>query len=67
MGLENKAPPLLLWFLLLPLLSMPTQNVYADYPSEALLNELKTRLEEVRYPIVYPVALKFANEYGDYR
>ena len=46
--------PLLLGFLLLPLLSAPTQKVYADYPSEALLTELKTRMQEVVVPDCLP-------------
>jgi hypothetical protein len=48
------ASPLLLWFLVLPLLSMPSSKVYADYPSETLLNELKTRLLEVEIPDCLP-------------
>ena len=54
LGLGNKATPLLLWFIVLPLLSMPSPNVYADYPSEAILNELKTRLQEVEIPDCLP-------------
>ena len=50
----NKATPLLLWFIVLPLLSMPSPNAYADYPSEAILNELKTRLQEVEIPDCLP-------------
>ena len=45
---------LLLWFLVLPLLSMPSPKVYADYPSEALLTELKSRLQEVETPDCLP-------------
>jgi len=51
----KSALPLLLWFLLLPaLMATPSQDVYADYPSEALLNELKTRLQEVELPDCLP-------------
>ena len=53
-GRGNGATPLLLWFLLLPALSMPSPKVYADYPSEALLNELKSRLQEVEIPDCLP-------------
>ncbi|MEI6068954.1 MAG: hypothetical protein WCP96_16560 [Methylococcaceae bacterium] len=53
-GLGNKASSLLLWFLLLPLLSIPSPKVYADYPGEALLTELKTRLKEVEIPDCLP-------------
>lgn len=35
---------LLSWFLILPLLSLPTQDVYADFPDQQILNELKARL-----------------------
>ena len=48
------AAPLLLWFIVLPLLSIPSSKAYADYPSEALLNELKTRLQEVEIPDCLP-------------
>ena len=51
--LVSKAP-LLLWFLVLPLLSMPSPKAYADYPSEALLTELKNRLQEVEIPDCLP-------------
>ena len=54
LGLGNKASSLLLWFLLLPLFSIPSPKVYADYPSEALLTELKTRLQEVEIPDCLP-------------
>ena len=54
LGLGNKASSLLLWFLLLPLLSVPSPKVYADYPSDALLTELKTRLQEVEIPDCLP-------------
>jgi len=50
----KSATPVLLWFLLLPILSLPSQNTYADYPSEALLNELKGRLGEVEIPDCLP-------------
>ena len=46
--------PLLLWVLLLPLLSIPSPKVYADYPSESLLTELKNRLQEVEIPDCLP-------------
>ncbi len=53
--LGNKTSSLLLWFLVLPLLSMPSPKAYADYyPSEALLNELKIRLQEVETPDCLP-------------
>lgn len=48
------SPWLLLWFLVLPLVSMPSSKVYADYPSETLLNELKNRLLEVEIPDCLP-------------
>jgi hypothetical protein len=44
------ATPLLLWFLLLPILSLPSPNVYADIPDKALLDELRTRLLEKPLP-----------------
>ena len=50
----NGSTPLLLWFLVLPVLSMPSPKAYADYPSEALLNELKNRLQEVEIPDCLP-------------
>ena len=53
-GQGNGATPLLLWLLLLPVLSMPSPKVYADFPSEALLNELKSRLGEVEMPDCLP-------------
>ncbi|MGZ8162336.1 MAG: hypothetical protein ACXWTT_05660 [Methylobacter sp.] len=40
------ATPLLLWFLLLPLVSMLSQSVHAQFPDRALLEELKNRLLE---------------------
>ena len=54
LGSGNKATPLLLWFIVLPFLSIPSPKVYADYPSEVLLNELKTRLQEVEIPDCLP-------------
>ena len=42
----RSSTPLLLCFLLLPLLSLPSPNVYADIPDKALLDELRTRLLE---------------------
>ena len=54
LGLGNKTSFLLLWFLLLPLLSIPSPKTYADYPSETLLTELKTRLQEVEIPDCLP-------------
>ena len=54
LGFGNKASSLLLWFLLLPLLSIPAPKAYADYPSETLLTELKTRLQEVEIPDCLP-------------
>lgn len=54
-GRGNKATPLLLCLLILPLLSMPTQNVYADdYPDEALLNQLRDKLQEQVIPDCLP-------------
>ncbi|MDO9425187.1 MAG: hypothetical protein Q7T40_13495 [Methylobacter sp.] len=38
--------PLLLWFLLLPMLSLPSANTYAELPDKALLDELRNRLLE---------------------
>jgi hypothetical protein len=54
LGLGNKTSFLLFWFLLLPLLSIPSPKTYADYPSETLLTELKTRLQEVEIPDCLP-------------
>ncbi len=42
----SSATPLLLWFLLLPMLSMPSQEAYADIPSKAVLDELRSKLLE---------------------
>ncbi|MCX7098167.1 MAG: hypothetical protein NTV43_09735 [Methylococcales bacterium] len=50
----KSATPLLLWFLLLPALCVPSPDAYADYPSDALLNELKARLQEVEIPDCLP-------------
>lgn len=50
----RSATPLCLWFLLLPLLAMPAKPVYADFPSKALLTELKNRLQEVETPDCLP-------------
>jgi hypothetical protein len=36
--------PLLLWFLLLPMLSMPSPKAYAELPDKAMLDELRTKL-----------------------
>ncbi|MBK8816768.1 MAG: hypothetical protein IPN42_15240 [Methylococcaceae bacterium] len=38
--------PALVWFLLVPLLAIPTQKAYADFPSKEVLDELKSRLLE---------------------
>ncbi|MGZ8954192.1 MAG: hypothetical protein ACXW0Q_05880, partial [Methylovulum sp.] len=46
--------PSLLWLLLLPFLALPLQDAYADYPGDALLNELKSRLQEVEMPDCLP-------------
>ncbi len=40
------AAPALLWLLLLPLMAMPTQKAYADFPTQEVLDELKNRLLE---------------------
>ncbi len=40
------ASPLLLWFVLLPLLSLPSQGTYADFPDQGLLDTLKGKLLE---------------------
>jgi hypothetical protein len=42
--------PLLLWFLLLPLLSVPSPKVYAELPDKAMLDELKAKLLEKPAP-----------------
>jgi len=59
-GRGKGATPLLLWFIVLPFLSMPSPMAYADYPSEALLNELKTRLQEVEIPDCLPGCAQIA-------
>ncbi len=46
--------PAVLVLLLLPMCLGWTQKSYADYPSEALLNELKTRLQETEKPDCLP-------------
>ncbi|TAL43345.1 MAG: hypothetical protein EPN89_15975, partial [Methylovulum sp.] len=50
----RSVPPALLALLLLPVLSGIAPKSYADYPSEALLNELKTRLQDVEKPDCLP-------------
>ncbi|MFZ2449661.1 MAG: hypothetical protein WAW36_03980 [Methylovulum miyakonense] len=47
-------PPALLVLLLLPLFMAIVPKAYADYPSEALLNELKARLQKVETPDCLP-------------
>jgi hypothetical protein len=54
LGLGNNASALLPWLLLLPLLAIPSPKAYADFPSEALLNQLKSRLQEVEVPDCLP-------------
>ncbi len=44
------ATPLLLWFLLLPMLSMPSPKAYAELPDKAVLDELRSRLLEKPVP-----------------
>ncbi|MEQ1558718.1 MAG: hypothetical protein ABL933_07225 [Methyloglobulus sp.] len=44
--LSRSTVPAMVWFLLIPLLAMPTQKTYADFPSKEVLDELKTRLSE---------------------
>ncbi|MDP2904219.1 MAG: hypothetical protein Q8N96_14120, partial [Methylovulum sp.] len=51
---RSETPSLLLWFLLLPLLSLPPKVSYADYPNEQLLAELKNRLQEEVTPDCLP-------------
>ncbi|MDD5275328.1 MAG: hypothetical protein PHR16_04520 [Methylovulum sp.] len=48
------ATPLWLGVLLVPMLAMPTQKSYADYPNDALLAQLKSRLQEVEVPDCLP-------------
>ncbi|MDO9106378.1 MAG: hypothetical protein Q7U57_15605 [Methylovulum sp.] len=50
----RSSTPLLLWFLLLPLASLPAKQAYAEYPNEQLLTELKNRLQEVATPDCLP-------------
>jgi len=42
--------PLLLWFLLLPMLSMPSPEAYAEIPDKAVLEELRNKLLEKPAP-----------------
>ncbi len=44
------ATPLLLWFLLLPMLSMPSPKAYAELPDKAMLDELRNKLLEKPEP-----------------
>ncbi|MGZ4955810.1 MAG: hypothetical protein ACXV8Q_11910, partial [Methylobacter sp.] len=46
----RSSTPLLLWFLLLPMLSMPSQKVYADIPDKTVLDELRSKLLEKPLP-----------------
>lgn len=48
-GLRSSTP-LLLWFLLLPLLSMPSPEAYAEIPDKAVLEELRNKLLEKPVP-----------------
>jgi hypothetical protein len=42
-----KAPPaLIFWSLLMPMLSLPAEKAYANFPDQAMLEQLKTRLLE---------------------
>ncbi|MDP1969960.1 MAG: hypothetical protein Q8K42_03370 [Methylobacter sp.] len=41
---------LLLWFLLLPMLSIPSQKTYAEIPDKAVLDELRNKLLEKPVP-----------------
>lgn len=41
---------LLLWFLLLPMLSIPSPSAYADIPDKAVLDELRSKLLEKPEP-----------------
>ncbi|PPD41097.1 MAG: hypothetical protein CTY16_16365 [Methylobacter sp.] len=47
-------PPAILALLLLPVFMGLLPKAYADYPSEALLSELKTRLQKVETPDCLP-------------
>ncbi|MEC4750247.1 hypothetical protein [Methylomicrobium sp. Wu6] len=40
------SPALMVWCLLAPMLSLPAQKVHADFPSQAMLDQLKARLLE---------------------
>lgn len=40
------SPALIFWCLLIPLLSLPAEKSYADFPSPAMLEQLKARLLE---------------------
>jgi len=42
--------PLLLWFLLLPMLSLPSPKAYAEIPDQAVLDELRNKLLEKPVP-----------------
>ncbi|HEY8097893.1 MAG TPA: hypothetical protein VIE65_17690 [Methylobacter sp.] len=42
--------PLLLWFLLLPILSMPSPKAYAELPDKAMLDDLRNKLLEKPVP-----------------
>ncbi len=44
------SPPLLLCFLLLPVLSLPSPKAYAELPDKAMLDELRSRLLEKPVP-----------------
>jgi hypothetical protein len=43
-----------LWLAMLPLLALPPRDVFADYPSDAMLGELKNRLQEIEQPDCLP-------------
>jgi hypothetical protein len=58
--------PLWAAFLLLPpLLATPSQNVRADYPSEAMLAELKNRLQAVVVPDCLPACAQIQSMHID--
>jgi hypothetical protein len=46
---QPSTPPLL-WLLLLPILSMPSQKTYAEIPDKAVLDELRSKLLEKPVP-----------------
>ncbi|MGZ5600467.1 MAG: hypothetical protein ACXWFX_07710, partial [Methylobacter sp.] len=46
----RSSAPLLLWFLLLPMLSLPSQKTYAEIPDKAVLDELRNKLLEKPLP-----------------